>query len=181
VRTRARHRISRPRRPPTRPAPLLEPRQCPHSLPRLVSHSIALSRALPSPPDTTGDSRPRSRPSSSPETAPSLSELCPEVRHLCPCSISVVPLCAQPILASPVLGRGGPPCSQWPTKLARSSSSTLVPKVPLPLPRLSQALARLKPPPCGRNASPEFLRSARDLLPAVLPPMSTDSWPLPRH
>jgi hypothetical protein len=52
---------------------------------------------------------------------------------------------------------------------------------PLPLLKLSQALARLKSPPYGRNASPEFLRSARDLLPAVLPSLPSDSWPLPRH
>jgi hypothetical protein len=112
VRTRAHRQISWPRRPPTRPAPLLEPWQCPHLLPRLISHSIALSRALPSPPDAARDPRPRSRPSSSPETAPSLSELRPEVRHLCPCLISLVPLCARPILTSPVLGRGGPSCSR---------------------------------------------------------------------
>jgi hypothetical protein len=48
VRIRARRRISRPRRPPTRPAPFLEPHQCLHSLPRLILHNIALSRALPS-------------------------------------------------------------------------------------------------------------------------------------
>jgi hypothetical protein len=112
VRTHARCRISRPRRPPTHLAPFLEPRQCPHSLPRLISHSTALSRALPSPPDAVGDPRPRFRPSSSLETAPSLPELCPEVRHLCPCLIPIVSLCARPILASPVLGRGSPPCSR---------------------------------------------------------------------
>jgi hypothetical protein len=112
VRTRARHRISRPRCPPTRPAPFLEPRQCPHSLPHLISHSSALSRALPTPPNAVGDPRPLPRPSSSPETAPSLPELHPKVRHLCPCLISLVSLSARPILASPVLGRGGPPCSR---------------------------------------------------------------------
>jgi hypothetical protein len=40
---------------------------------------------------------------------------------------------------------------------------------PLPLLKLFQALARLKPPPCGRNVSPEFLQPARGLLPAVPP------------
>jgi hypothetical protein len=35
----------------------------------------------------------------------------------------------------------------WPTDLARYSSPTLVPKVPLPLLKLAQALACLKPPP----------------------------------
>jgi hypothetical protein len=116
VRTRARHRISQPRCPPTRPAPLLEPRQCPHSLPRLISHNNALSCALPLPPDVVGDPRPHSRPFSSPETAPSLPELHSEVRYLCPRLISLVLLFARPILASPVLGRGGPPCSRdgWP-------------------------------------------------------------------
>jgi hypothetical protein len=110
--TRARHQISRPRHLPTHQAPLLEPRQCPHSLPRLISHSITLSRALPSPLGAARDSCPHSRPSSSPETAPSLPELRPEVRHLCSCLISLVPLCARPILALPVLGHGGPPCSR---------------------------------------------------------------------
>jgi hypothetical protein len=112
VRTRARCRISRPRRPPTRPAPFLEPRQCPHSLPRLISHSIALSRALPTPPATAEDPRPCSRPSSLSETAPSLPELRPEVRHPSSCPISPVAPCVRPISPSPVLGRGGPPCSR---------------------------------------------------------------------
>jgi hypothetical protein len=49
--------------------------------------------------------------------------------------------------------------------------------LPLPLLKLSQALARLKPPPRGRNASLEFLRFARGFLPAVLPSLSEDSWP----
>jgi hypothetical protein len=48
--------------------------------------------------------------------------------------------------------------ARWPTDLARSSSPVLVPKVPLL--KLAQALARLKPPPRGRNVSPELLRSA---------------------
>ena len=48
VRTRARHRISWPRRPPTRPAPFLEPRQCPAHTPCLISHRFTLSRSLPS-------------------------------------------------------------------------------------------------------------------------------------
>jgi hypothetical protein len=107
----ARHRISRPRCLPTCPAPFLEPRQSLHSLPRLISHSVTLSRALPSPLDAAGDPRPCSRPSSSSETAPSLVELRPEVRHLCQSLISLVSLCAWPILASPVLGRGDPLCS----------------------------------------------------------------------
>jgi hypothetical protein len=59
-----------------------------------------------------GDPRPRSRPSSSPETAPSLPELCPEVRHPSLCPIFPIALCARPISPSPVLGRGGPPCSR---------------------------------------------------------------------
>jgi hypothetical protein len=53
MRTRARHRISRPRRPLTRPAPFLEPHQCPAHTPRLISLSFTLSRALPSPPAAT--------------------------------------------------------------------------------------------------------------------------------
>jgi hypothetical protein len=110
VRTHARHRISRPRRPPTRPAPFLEPRQCPALAPCLISHTLALSRALPSPPAASGDPRLRPRPSSSPESAPSLPELRPEVRHPSPCPISPIAPCVWPILPSPVLGRGGPPC-----------------------------------------------------------------------
>jgi hypothetical protein len=112
VRTRARRWISRPRRPPTRPAPFLEPRQCPTHTPHLISRSFALSRALLTLPAAAGDPRPRSQPSNSLETAPSLSELRPEVRHLSPCPISLNAPCARPISPSPVLGRGGPPCSR---------------------------------------------------------------------
>jgi hypothetical protein len=111
VRTRTRRRISRPRRPPTRPAPFLEPRQCPAHASRLISHSFTLSRALPTPPAAAGDPRPRSQPSSSPETAPSLPELRPEVRHPSPCPIFPIVPCVRPISPSPVLGRGRPPCS----------------------------------------------------------------------
>jgi hypothetical protein len=39
--------------------------------------------------------------------------------------------------------------ARWPADLACSSSPALVPKVPLPLLKLAQALARLKPPPRG--------------------------------
>jgi hypothetical protein len=102
VRTRARRRVSRPRRPPTRPAPFLEPRQCPTHTPHLISLGFTLSHALPTPLVAARDPRPRSRPSSSPETAPSLPELRPEVRHPSMC----------PISPSPVLDRGGPPCSR---------------------------------------------------------------------
>jgi hypothetical protein len=105
-------RISRPRRPPTSPAPFLEPRQCPTHTPRLISLSFTLSRALPTLPATAGDPRPCSRPSSSPETAPSLPELLPEVRHPSPYPISSIAPCARPISPSQVLGRGGPPCSR---------------------------------------------------------------------
>jgi hypothetical protein len=108
----ARHRVSRPRRPPTRPAPFIEPCQCPAHTPHLISRSFTLSRALPTPPAAAGDPRLRSRPSSSPETAPSLPELRPEVRHLFPCPISLIVPCVRSISPSPVLGRGGPPCSR---------------------------------------------------------------------
>jgi hypothetical protein len=91
------------------PQLLFEPRPCPHSLPRLVSCSTALARALLMPPDLAGDPRPPPRPSSSPETTPSHPELCPKVRHLCPCSVSPISFCRWPILASPEFGRGGPP------------------------------------------------------------------------
>jgi hypothetical protein len=112
VHTRARRQISRPRRPPTRPAPFLEPRQCPVHTPHLILCSFALSRALPTPSTAAGDPRPRSQPSSSPETAPSLTELRPEVKHPSPCPISLIAPCARPILPSPVLGRGGPSFSR---------------------------------------------------------------------
>jgi hypothetical protein len=111
VRTRARRRVSRPRRPPTCPAPFLEPRQCPTHTLRLISHTLALSRALPSPPDAAGDPRPRPWPSSLLETAPSLPELRPEVRHPSPCPISLIAPCVRPISHSPVLNCGGSPCS----------------------------------------------------------------------
>jgi hypothetical protein len=71
--------------------------------------------------------------------------------------------------------------ARWPTDLAWSSSPALVPKVLLPLLKLSNALACLKPPPRGRNASPELLQPTRDPLSAVLPSLPSDSWPLPRH
>jgi hypothetical protein len=112
VRTCARRRISRPRRPPTHPVPFLEPRQCPAHTPRLISLSFTLSRALPTPSAAAGHPRPRSRSSSSPETAPSLPELHPEVRHPSPCPIFPTTPCVRPISPSPMLGRGGPPCSR---------------------------------------------------------------------
>jgi hypothetical protein len=111
VRTRARRRVSRPRRPPTRPAPFIEPWQCPAHTPHLISCSFALSRALPTPPAAAGDLRPCSWPSSSPETAPSLPELCPEVRHPSPCPISLIAPCVRPISPWLVLDRGSLPCS----------------------------------------------------------------------
>jgi hypothetical protein len=110
--TRARRRVSRPRRSPTRPAPFLEPRQCPAHTPHLISLSFTLSRALSTPPAAAGDPRPHSRPSSSPETAPSLPELRPEVRHSFPCPIFLISPCVHPISPSPVLDRGGTPCSR---------------------------------------------------------------------
>jgi hypothetical protein len=109
VRTCACRRISRPRRPPTRPAPFLEPLLSPAHTPRLIFHILVLSHALLLPPDAAGDPRPCSRPSSSLETAPSLPELCPEVIHPSPCPISLIASCVRPILLSPVLDRGGPP------------------------------------------------------------------------
>jgi hypothetical protein len=92
--------------------PFLEPRQCPAHTPHLISHNFALSRALLMPPATVGDPLPCSRPSSSSETAPSLPELRPEVRHPSPCPISFIVPCVRPISPSPVLDRGGPPCSR---------------------------------------------------------------------
>jgi hypothetical protein len=111
VRTHARRRVSRPRRPPMRPAPLFRAPPVPRANPRLTSLDFILSCALPMLPAAVGDPRPHSRPSSSPETAPSLPELHPEVRHLSQCPISSIVPYARPISPSPVLGRGGPPCS----------------------------------------------------------------------
>jgi hypothetical protein len=71
--------------------------------------------------------------------------------------------------------------ARWPADLARSSSPAFVAKVHLPLLKLANALACLKSPPRGRNASPELLWPARDLLTVVLPSLPVDSWPLPRH
>jgi hypothetical protein len=88
------------------PQLLFEPHPCPHSLPRLISRSSGLARALLTPPDLAGDPCPPPRPSSSPETASSH----PEVRHLCPCSVSPISLCCRPISASLEFSRGGPPC-----------------------------------------------------------------------
>jgi hypothetical protein len=112
VRTRARRRVSRPRRLPTRLAPFIESCQCPTHTPHLISRTIILSRALPSPPAAAGDPRPRPRPSSSLETTPSLPELRSEVRDPSPCPISFIAPCVRLILPSPMLGRGGPPCSR---------------------------------------------------------------------
>jgi hypothetical protein len=112
VRTRARRWISRPRRPPMRLAPFLEPRQCPAHTPCLISLSFTLYHALPTPPAATEDPHPCSWPPSSPETVPSLPELRPKVRHPSPCPISLIAPCVRPISPSPVLGRGGPPCSR---------------------------------------------------------------------
>jgi hypothetical protein len=92
--------------------PFLEPRPCPAHTPRLISLSFTLSHALPTPLAAARDPRPCSRPSSSPETAPSLPELRPEVRHRSSCPISFIAPCIRPISPSPVLGRGGPPCSR---------------------------------------------------------------------
>jgi hypothetical protein len=108
---RARRRVSRPRRPPTHPAPLFRASPVPVHTPRLTSLDFTFSRALPTPPPAR-DPRPRSRPSSSPETAPSLPELHPKVRHSSPCPISSIAPCARPISPSLVLGHGGPPCSR---------------------------------------------------------------------
>jgi hypothetical protein len=145
-------RISRPRRPPTCPAPFLEPRQCPAHTPRLNSHSYTLSRARPTPLVAAGDPCPRSRPSSSPETAPSLPELRLEVRHV---SMPYFPYCALCSANFTVAGArsGGPPCSharpglpvsaQAPWRWARSVSalSPSVADTPWPACQRSPALA----------------------------------------
>jgi hypothetical protein len=161
VRTRARRRVSQPRRPPTHLAPFLEPRQHPALAPRLISRSSALSRSLPTPPASAGDPRPRSRPSSSPETAPSLLELRPEVRHLSPCPIFPIALYARP--------RRTVVLAWWLADLSRSSSPALVPKVPLPLLKLDKALVLLKPLPHDRNASPSSSGPPKTFSPPFSP------------
>jgi hypothetical protein len=81
----------------------------PPSLPHLISRSPAPARALPTPSDLAGDPRPPPWSSSLSKAAPSAPELCPEVRHPFPCSVSLITLCRRPISASLEFGRGGPP------------------------------------------------------------------------
>jgi hypothetical protein len=108
VRTRARRRVSRPRRPPTRPTPILEPRQCLALAPRLISHTLVLSHALPSPPETRArvpDHPAHRRPrQASPSSAPRL-DTCPRAQF--PLLRPVFVQFRLPL----VLGRGGLPCS----------------------------------------------------------------------
>jgi hypothetical protein len=123
VRTRARRRISRPRRPPTRPAPFLEPHQCPAHTPCLILLSFTLSRALPSPPADARDPRPRSRPSSSLETAPSLPRAPP--RGETPVPVPNFPYCALCTANFSFAGarpRRSAVLARWLADLARSSS-----------------------------------------------------------
>jgi hypothetical protein len=111
-------RARMPRSPSTLPAhtPQLLFQHRPHSLLRPISHSLALSRALPSTLDLTGDPRPPCRSPSSSEATPSDPELCPEVRHLFPCSVFPFVLCRRLISASPEVDHGGLPRSRddWP-------------------------------------------------------------------
>jgi hypothetical protein len=90
-------------------------------------------------------------------------------------------LCSSNFTLADVRPRRSTVLARCPADLASSSSPVLVPKVHLPLLKPTQALARLKSPPRGRNRSPEFLRPARDPLTAVLPPLPVDSWSFPRH
>jgi hypothetical protein len=59
--------------------------------------------------------------------------------------------------------------SRWPADLVRPSAQASVLEFPLALLKLSQALARLKPSPRGRNPSPEFLWLARSFSPPFPP------------
>jgi hypothetical protein len=181
VRTRACRRISWPRRPPTRPAPFLEPCQCPALAPRLISRCSGLSRALPTSPTASGDPPTFSTiqlagDRAKPPRAPPRGETPVPVPNFPYCA-----LCSANFDFADARPRQTTVFVRWPADLARSSSPALVPKVPLPLLKLALALARLKPPPRGRNASPKLLRPARDLLSAVLLSLPSDSWPLPRH
>jgi hypothetical protein len=173
--TRACRRISWRRCPPTRPAPFLEPCQCPALAPRLISRSAHTANSLrrPAPAFPTiqlaGDR-------AKPPRAPPRGETPVPVPNFPYCA-----LCSANFDFADARPRQTTVFVRWPADLARSSSPALVPKVPLPLLKLALALARLKPPPRGRNASPKLLRPARDLLSAVLLSLPSDSWPLPRH
>jgi hypothetical protein len=167
--------------PPTRLAPFLELRQCPALAPHLISRSSTLSRALPTPPAAAGDPRPHSRPPSSPETAPSLPEFRLEVRLPPPCLFYLIRVCFSQfglagmwprLLAAPAW------CPAIPTS---SSARALAQGVPPPLLGLARALSRPIAPSGSWDSSPELLWPARDLLPAVLPSLPSDSWPLPHH
>jgi hypothetical protein len=160
VRTRARRRVSWPRRPSTRPAPFLEPRQCPALAPHLISHRFTLSRALPSPPDAAGDPRLRSRPSSSSETGPSLPSSARGETHVHVLNFPYCALCSANFTFVDARPRWTAVLARWLANLAQSNSPALVPMVPLPLLKLAKALARLKLPPHVWDSSPELLRPA---------------------
>jgi hypothetical protein len=166
MRTRARRRNSRPRRPPTRTHLPLRARQRSHSLPRLISHSFALSRTLPTPPDATGDPRPLLRPSSSPETAPS------QFWHRRCSVVAVRRARAVASQFSPVQCPGVGPCVTPPSVEAFPGLS--VPQAPSPWPEslTGVPLVHLRPPP--RRSS----RSVRGFV-AFSPPLSSPWHSLP--
>jgi hypothetical protein len=103
-------RDPRPHRPPTHPSSFLSTTHTrTRSLIPFCTASLSLSHAVPSQLDLAGDPCSPCRSPSSPEATPSDPELHPEVRHLFPCSVSLIMLCRRPISASPEFGRGGPP------------------------------------------------------------------------
>jgi hypothetical protein len=182
VRTRARRRVSRPRRPPMRPAPLFRALPVPraHPSPHFVQlHPLSCSahaasrcrRPAPTFPtiQLTGDR-------SKPPRAPPRGETPVPVPNFPYCA-----MCSSNFAFAGARPRWSAALTQWPADLARSSSPVLIPKVHLPLLKPAQALACLKSPPRCRNGSPEFLWSARDLLTAVLLSLPMASRPLPRH
>jgi hypothetical protein len=81
--------------------------------------------------------------------------------------------------------------ARWSANLVQPSAPMSIPVLPLPLLKLSQALAHLKPPPRGQNPSPKFLWSARGLFPpfplsdlrfvAFSPPLSSPCHSLPLY
>jgi hypothetical protein len=172
-----------PRSPATSPAHapqlIFEHLPHPHSLPCLISHSLAFPRALPTPFDLAGDRRPPCQSFIPPEAMPGHPELCPEVRHMFPCLVFPMVLRCWPISASPEVGRGGRCTCAVAGQIGPGQCPALAPGVPISLLKIVQALASLRPPPHGRNPSPELPRPARSPPSAVLPSLTPVSRPQP--
>jgi hypothetical protein len=179
VRTRARHRVSRPRRRPSRLAPLFRappvPRtHSPHfTHPRPLSH-FALAARRRRRPALTFPTVQLAGDRAKPPQAPPQGETPVPVPNFPYCA-----LCSSNFAFAGARPRQSTALARWLADLARSSSPVLVPKVHLPLLKPAKALARLKSPPRGRSRSPKLLRPTRDLLTAALSSLPVDSWPFP--